>query len=61
VVVDEFGGNVGIVTLQHVVAEIIGRSADCKELLERAINAFCEIENTFSSPSGASGSDYYNT
>ena len=28
VVVDEFGGNVGIVTLQHVVAEVIGRLPD---------------------------------
>ena len=27
-VVDEFGGNVGIVTLQHVVAEVIGRLPD---------------------------------
>jgi len=25
VVVDEFGGNVGIVTLQHVMAEVIGQ------------------------------------
>jgi CBS domain containing-hemolysin-like protein len=28
VVVDEFGGNVGVVTLQHVVAEVIGRLPD---------------------------------
>ena len=28
VAVDEFGGNVGIVTLQHVVAEVIGRLPD---------------------------------
>jgi magnesium and cobalt exporter, CNNM family len=28
VVVDEFGGNVGIVTLQHVISEVIGRLPD---------------------------------
>jgi CBS domain containing-hemolysin-like protein len=28
VVVDEFGGNVGIVTLQHVIAEVIGQLPD---------------------------------
>jgi CBS domain containing-hemolysin-like protein len=28
VVLDEFGGNVGIVTLQHVIAEVIGQLAD---------------------------------
>ena len=28
VVLDEFGGNVGIVTLQHVIAEVIGQLPD---------------------------------
>src|ERR1700736_4479780 len=28
VVLDEFGGNVGIITLQHVVAEVIGQLPD---------------------------------
>ena len=28
VVVDEFGGNVGIVTLQRVIAEVIGQLSD---------------------------------
>jgi len=34
-VVDEFGGNVGIVTLQHVVAEVIGRLPDASGLRRR--------------------------
>ena len=28
VVIDEFGGNVGIVTLQHIIAEVIGQLPD---------------------------------
>src|SRR4029077_10717382 len=27
-VIDEFGGNVGIVTLQHIIAEVIGQLPD---------------------------------
>jgi magnesium and cobalt transporter len=45
VVVDEFGGNVGIVTLQHVMAEVIGQLPDefglgCREFERLGENEF---------------------
>ena len=41
-VVDEFGGNVGIVTLQHVVAEVIGRLPDESGLRRRKLEPLDE-------------------
>jgi magnesium and cobalt exporter, CNNM family len=44
VVVDEFGGNVGIVTLQHVIAEIIGDMPDEFDVGRREFQRISESE-----------------
>jgi CBS domain containing-hemolysin-like protein len=44
VVVDEFGGNVGIVTLQNVIAEVIGRLPDEFGLNRREFQRLSEDE-----------------
>jgi CBS domain containing-hemolysin-like protein len=44
VVVDEFGGNVGIVTLQHVIAEVIGDIPDEFGLEHPVFQRFSEDE-----------------
>jgi CBS domain containing-hemolysin-like protein len=44
VVVDEFGGNAGIVTLQHVIAEVIGDMPDEFELERREFQHLSEDE-----------------
>jgi CBS domain containing-hemolysin-like protein len=43
-VVDEFGGNVGIVTLQHVIAEVIGQLPDEFGLERREFERFDDDE-----------------
>jgi CBS domain containing-hemolysin-like protein len=44
VVVDEFGGNAGIVTLQHVIAEVIGDMPDEFDLERREFQHLSEDE-----------------
>jgi CBS domain containing-hemolysin-like protein len=44
VVVDEFGGNVGIVTMQHVIAEVIGKLPDEFGLERREFQRLSEDE-----------------
>jgi CBS domain containing-hemolysin-like protein len=44
VVVDEFGGNVGIVTLQHVMAQVIGQVPDEFDLKRQEFHQVSENE-----------------
>jgi len=44
VVIDEFGGNVGIVTLQHIIAEVIGQLPDEFGLERREFHRLAEDE-----------------